>query len=92
MDGNTALLQKNNVKKAILITRDMKTDITYFPDNQTVEGYRPAGNTETIRVAKTALCMSSILIQKVTSSKSLISKPLLRFLRRNTRTWHYLSN
>lgn len=33
----------------------MKTDITYFPDNQTVEGYRPAGNTETIRVAKNSL-------------------------------------
>lgn len=47
--------KKNNVKKAILITRDMKTDITYFPDNQTVEGYRPAGNTETIRVAKNSL-------------------------------------
>ena len=47
--------RKNNVKKAILVTRDMKTDITYFPDNQTVEGYRPAGNTETIRVAKNSL-------------------------------------
>ena len=47
--------KKNNVKKVILITRDMKTDITYFPDNQTVEGYRPAGNTETIRVAKNSL-------------------------------------
>ena len=33
----------------------MKTDITYFPDNQTVEGYRPAGNAETIRVAKNSL-------------------------------------
>jgi hypothetical protein len=47
--------RKNNVKKAILVTRDMKTDITYFPDNQTVEGYRSAGNTETIRVAKNSL-------------------------------------
>lgn len=47
--------RENNVKKTILITRDMKTDITYFPDNQTVEGYRPAGNTETIRVAKNSL-------------------------------------
>ena len=47
--------KKNNVKKVILITRDMKTDITYFPDNQTVEGYRPAGNAETIRVAKNSL-------------------------------------
>lgn len=47
--------RENSINKAILITRDMKPDITYSPDNQTVDGSRPAENSERIKVAKNSL-------------------------------------
>ena len=45
----------NNIKKAILITRDQKSDITYSPDNQIMSGIRPAGKTERVKIARNSL-------------------------------------
>ena len=45
----------NNIKKAILITRDQKSDITYSPDNQIMNGVRPAGKTERVKIARNSL-------------------------------------
>lgn len=46
--------KSNEIKKAILITRDGKADIVYTPQNQTVEGRR-AGETERVKIAKESL-------------------------------------
>ena len=50
-----AYCKENNVKKAILLSRDSKSDIVYEPEEQIIEEGRPAGKAERIKVAKESL-------------------------------------
>lgn len=45
----------NAIKKAILITRDMKADIVYPPDTQTADGIPVKSNDKRIKIAKPCL-------------------------------------
>lgn len=54
----TEILQfckENNVKKAILITRDMKADIVYAPNTQVEDGISIKSNDKRIKIAKPCL-------------------------------------
>lgn len=55
--------KEQNVRKAILITRDQKLDIVYEPKFQTVDG-RKASNTERIKIAQESLVYEFALATK----------------------------
>lgn len=55
--------KEQNVRKAILITRDQKLDIVYEPKFQTVDG-RKANNTERIKIAQESLVYEFALTTK----------------------------
>lgn len=45
----------NNIKKAVLLSRDSKQDIVYSPEMQTIEDGRTAGESERVSIAKESL-------------------------------------
>ena len=45
----------NDIKKAVLLSRDIKQDIVYSPETQTIEEGRTAGASERVNIAKESL-------------------------------------